>query len=695
MPYLLTRRRRAIFVMMALILAVGGLATAQPAHADTQVIGSSDNGDGTYDNPMIWADVPDTDVIRVGDAFYMSSTTMHMNPGVPIMKSYDLVNWEIISYAYLIMDDRPATTLKNNQNMYSQGTWASSLRYKDGIFYIVVPSPTTNKTYFFQTEDPEHQPWRRTEVNTRYHDGSLLMDDDGRNWLVYGNNPLRIIEVNQTVTGIAAGAQSRVLIQNIHAPDPITGITPTSGLAEGCHIQKIDGTYYVECITWPSGKPRTQVAHRASSLEGPWESKTIAQENVRVGNGTGGPAQGNIVDDGQGNWYGVVFRDSGSVGRIPWVMPIHWTDGWPMYGDDETGLHLTRGGPKPIQGFEMKSVVSSDEFTNSEPRPTYNDAVLNPLLPEYVYNGSNLKLEWQWNHNPDNRYWSLTERPGWLRLTTGQMATNMLDARNSLTQRTFGPASSAQVALDVSSMKNGDRAGLALFTARYGTIEVRMDNGAKTIVMMNSSSTTNHTDVASFPLWSNTVYLKADADFAGQLDRGTFYYSLDGVHWTQLGNTQQMSYSTNNHFMGYRFALYNYATTELGGHVDFDYYRISDELQGATPLTIRGFYQPVDMDGVVNAVKAGSTVPMKFEVYSDTTELADPALVTMTVANVACNASAPTEEVESLTTGETSLTYTDGHFQYNWKTPKSPGTCYAVAATIQDGSSITAQFNLR
>ncbi|SIM47055.1 Glycosyl hydrolase family 62 [Micromonospora cremea] len=111
--------------------------------------------------------------------------------------------------------------------------------------------------------------------------------------------------------------------------------------------------------------------------------------------------------------------------------------------------------------------------------------------------------------------------------------------------------------------------------------------------------------------------------------------------------------------------------------------------------TLSGFYQPVEMDGVVNAVKAGSTVPMKFEVYSDATELTDPALVTMTVADVACDASAPTEEVESLTTGETSLTYTDGHFQYNWKTPKSPGTCYAIAATTEDGSSITAQFSLR
>lgn len=590
---------KKLTVILLIFVLVGNLSFLQQAFGDTP-LASSDKGDGTYTNPVIWADVPDQDVIRVGDAYYMSSTTMHMNPGVPIMKSYDLVNWETISYVYSILDDRDSTTLKNNQNMYSNGTWASSLRYKNGTFYVVVPSATTGKTYIFQTEDPENQPWRRYEINTRYHDCSLLLDDDGRNWLVYGNNPLYIIEMNDTVTGIKPGATPRVILSNIHAPDPITGVTPTSGLAEGAHIQKIDGKYYIFCITWPSGKPRTQVVHRSDSLNGPFEAKTIAQENI---NG-GGPAQGNIVDDGNGNWYGIIFRDSGSVGRIPWVMPIHWTDGWPMFGDDDTGLHLTRSGPKPIQGsFDLKSVVSSDEFYNNAKKPTYNDAKLNQPLPEYGYNGSNLNLDWQWNHNPDNRFWSLTDRPGWLRLTTGQIATNLLNARNTLTQRTFGPVSSVQTALDVSKMKNGDRAGLALFTARYGTIEVRMDNDAKTLVMVNSSSTTSHTDVQSIPLTNSKVYLKVDADFRNQSDKGTFYYSLDGLNWTQLGNTQQMSYSTNNHFMGYRFALYNYATTALGGYVDFDYYRISDELKGATAQTVLG----ASMTGATGIAGIGGT----------------------------------------------------------------------------------------
>ncbi|WP_170922694.1 glycoside hydrolase family 43 protein [Nesterenkonia sp. PF2B19] len=573
--------------LMVGLSSLGPAAVASPseraADTDHRVVGSSDQGDGTYLNPVIWADVPDPDVIRVGDAFYMSSTTMHMNPGVPIMKSYDLVNWETVSYAYLVLDDLPETTL-DGSDMYSQGTWASTLRYRDGTFHLVVFSYTTDTTYFFQTEDPENEAWRRTEVDGVYHDPSLLLDDDGRNWLAYGNDPLQIIELNETVTGFAEGAEPEVLLETIHAPDPETGVTPTEGLAEGCHIQKIEATYYIECITWPPGKPRTQVAHRAESLDGPWESRTIGQEDVRIGDSGGGPAQGHIVELEDGRWYGVVFRDSGAAGRMPWLIPITWVDGWPMYGEDGTGQHMTREGEKPIPGFEPASVVSSDEFTNDAPRPTYTEAEA-PDLPEYAYNGSNLSLDWQWNHNPDNRFWSLTDREGWLRLTTGHLATDLLDARNTLTQRTFGPTSSAEVALDVSGMNDGDRAGLSLFTARYGAIDVRMDDGGKSLVMVNSSSTTSRTVVESVPLTGDTVYLKAEADFTEQVDHGTFYYSIDGVHWEQLGDTQQMAYGTDNHFMGYRFALYNYATTELGGHVDFDYYRISDELTGVLENT--------------------------------------------------------------------------------------------------------------
>ena len=590
-------------VNLYLIFSITFLLSCTTQTAVNPIVGSSDRGDGTYANPFIFADVPDPSIIRVGDTFWMSSTTMHMTPGVPIMKSFDLINWETVSYCYFVMEDTDNNKLVGDSHMYSQGTWASSLRFKDGTFYLVVPSPTSRKTYFFHNDDPENKPWIRYEYNERFHDCSLLFDDDGRNWLVWNANPLYIIELDKDITGPMPGAERQIVIQNLHAPDPITGETPERGLAEGAQLQKIDGTYYLFAITWPSGKPRSVACHRSESLTGPWESKIIAMEGIRhdgssVGtNGGDGPAQGSIVEDGNGNWWGFVFRDSGPVGRIPWLVPITWTDGWPMFGKNEDGTgsftNLSRGGNKPIQGKEIKSVVFSDEFDNRAPKPAYMNAPLpehvSYMNGEYDYNGSNLHLAWQWNHNPDNRYWSLTERKGWLRLkamlNSAVEDRNLLNARNVLTQRAFGPSSSATVYIDVTNMKDGDEAGITLFAAKYGSIGIKMEGNNKFIVTTLSNdwrrghSTNAGVESARIPLKGNKIHLKAEGDFSlannGDVNPGNFFYSYDGKNWEKLGGTLDMIYSINNHFMGYRFGLYNFARESEGGYVDFDYFRIN------------------------------------------------------------------------------------------------------------------------
>ena len=152
---------------------------------------------------------------------------------------------------------------------------------------------------------------------------------------------------------------------------------------------------------------------------------------------------------------------------------------------------------------------------------------------ENDFDGSNLALAWQWNHNPDNRFWSLTERPGYLRLTNGSVSTSLLDARNTLTQRTFGPECSAIVAVDVSSMKHGDYAGLAAFQQNYGFVGVKMSGRTKYVVMVNASSGTP-VEVETVPITQNRVYLKVECDFRSQRDLAYFYYSLDGYQWNQL-----------------------------------------------------------------------------------------------------------------------------------------------------------------
>jgi beta-xylosidase len=495
---------------------------------NTSIFGAS-----TFTNPIINADVPDPDVIRVGNNFYMTSTTMHMNPGVPIMKSTDLVNWEIVNYVYDILDTTDKQTLSNGQDEYGKGSWASSLRYNNGIYYVAFSSNATGKTYICQTTNIESGKWTKYTLSGFYHDMSLLFDND-RVFMVYGSGDIKIIELTSDAKGIKSGGLNKTLISNA---SKVAG--NNIGLAaEGSHIHKVNGMYYIFNITWPSGGMRTQICHRCSTIDGTYEGKVVLQDS--------GIAQGGIVDTANGSWYSMLFKDSGSVGRVPCLVPVTWSGNWPVFGNNgkvPTSINY------PVSGSATKKVYGSDEFSSS-----------------------NLGLIWQWNHNPDNNNWSLTKRSGYLRLTTGRTNSNILNARNTLTQRTFGNTCSGNVALEVENMKDGDFAGLSLFQKNYGFVGVKMSGSSKYIVMYNGSSG-SAVEVASVPISQNKVYFKVSGDFTNKTDKGYFYYSLDGSTWKSIGNTLQMSY-TMPHFMGYRFALFNYATKSTGGYVDFDYFII-------------------------------------------------------------------------------------------------------------------------
>jgi len=202
-------------------------------------------------------------------------------------------------------------------------------------------------------------------------------------------------------------------------------------------------------------------------------------------------------------------------------------------------------------------IVASDEFTRKPGEPA-------------------LPLVWQWNHNPENSLWSVTKRKGYLRLTTGRVDTLFVQARNTLTQRTFGPVSSGITAIDVTNMKEGDFAGLALLQKKFGQVGVKYANGVKSIVMVNGSARIP-VEAQSVSLTQKTVYLKAECDFRDKVDIGYFFYSLDGKTWLPIGSQLKMEYSMP-HFMGYRFGLFNYSTKTPGGYVDFDYFRIGDTI---------------------------------------------------------------------------------------------------------------------
>jgi beta-xylosidase len=488
----------------------------------------------TFKNPVIWADVPDLDIIRVGDTYYMTSTTMYFTPGCPVMRSKDLVNWEIINYVYDILDDNDHMNLQNGKHDYGRGSWASCLRFHGGIFYVAFAAYNTDKTYVFQTEDIENGKWKKFVIDGVYHDMSILFDD-GKVFMVYGAGEIKIIELTADVTAIKPGGMNKTIIKNA---DPTGG----NGLAEGSHIYKINGFYYIFIISWPKNRRRIQVCYRCEKIDGDYECKIILDDNIGFQNA--GVAQGGIVQTVSGEWFAMLFQDHGAVGRIPVVLPVDWVDNWPLPRTTEK-----------VVASDVEGIIKSDEF---------DDETLN--------------LKWQWNHNPVNSHWSFRERAGWLRLTTPGVSRSLSDAKNTLTQRTFGPKCTGILKADVSNMKNGDIAGLAALQDQYGFVGVKMTNNEKHVIMAAAPEAENYeigipeTEIEAVKLMQDLIFFRVDFNFKEAIDEADFYFSPCGKNWTKIGCKLKMSYRLT-HFTGYRFAIFNFATKEAGGYVDFDWFK--------------------------------------------------------------------------------------------------------------------------
>ena len=518
-------KEKFLFCLLFCVLFLSGLSKAQTAR-----------------NPVIFADVPDMAMIRVGDTYYMSSTTMHMSPGLPVMKSKDLVNWDLVSYAYDTLASMDELNLTHGKSTYGRGSWASSFRYHNGLFYVTTFAQTTGKTYIFTTKNIEKGPWKMSSFSPSYHDHTLFFDDDGKVYLIYGAGKIKMVELEADASAVKKGVAEQVIIENASLPSGTGGGLP----AEGSQLFKVNGKYYLFNISWPRGGMRTVIVHRADKITGPYEGRVALQDL--------GVAQGGLIDTPDGKWYAYLFRDFGAVGRIPYLVPVTWKDGWPVLGNDgkvpET-LDL------PASKGLMPGIVASDDFSRKKEEPA-------------------LPLVWQWNHNPDNQLWSVTDRKGFLRLKTGRIDTSFVTARNTLTQRTIGPESSASTLVDISKMKEGDMAGLGLLQKNYGFVGVKMGNGTSSIVMVRSL-TGKAEEMESIPLAQNKVYLKAECDFKDKKDTANFFYSLDGKSWLPIGKPLKMSY-TIPHFMGYRFGLFNYATRNAGGYADFDFFHLEEKI---------------------------------------------------------------------------------------------------------------------
>lgn len=553
MTRLLHHRLIAKLVCAALLPTASGLSLA---HAGRQAKApappttwTADNGNGTFTNPLFYDEFSDPDVIRVGDWFYMTGTTMHAMPGLPVMRSKDLVNWEFLSYAAPRLDFGPAFRLEEGKWIYGQGIWAPSLRFHDGTFYIFT-NINGRGTQIYSATDPAG-PWRHREMRRSLHDLSVLFDDDGKVYVVWGHQTMQVARLNEDLTDIVPGSE-KVLFEK------------SQGMGEGAHFYKIDGKYFILSANYAGGF--RMPAARADHVYGPYEVNQAISKDEGFGMARGyrlkdskppfvidppNPAskdatslhQGGIVLTPAGEWWGFSMMDYNSVGRLLSLSPVTWSEGWPYFG--------------------LPGNLGRNPRTWVKPKTAVPQPIRVPYERNDDFSGAKLKPVWQWNHVPVDNKWSLTQRPGFLRLHA-LPATSFWDARNSLTQRAIGPVSSPTVALDLAGLKDGDIAGLGLLNLPYATLGVEKTADGLHLALFDQTSG----QTTRLPLDANRIWLRADCNFLSE--QASFSYSTDGKHFIDIGGAWTMVFQLKT-FQGVRYALFNYNRNGVeGGYADFD-----------------------------------------------------------------------------------------------------------------------------
>jgi len=527
---------------------------------------TADNGNGTYTNPLFYDEFSDPDIIRVGDDYYLAGTTMHTVPGLVILHSKDLVNWENISYCFDRFDfDDDAFSLKNHKEIYGQGVWAPAIRYANGQFYVF--TNINGKGLQCYTSKDIRGPWKHHNMQGRIYDLSVLFDDDGKIYAIHGYGEVKCTELKPDMSGPIEETERTIIPEG-------------NAVGEGHHMYKINGMYYLISTDYlPNGRT---LCSRSKSIWGPYETVTITADETfgyhaapltqvpqgvkyRIGeDGTkfGIPAvdkdatactnihQGGIVEDQSGQWWALLMMDFHSIGRTVTLAPITWKDGWPMLGLEGNLGRAPRTWFKPNINADIK------------PHAPYE-------RNEY-FNAKSLGRVWQWNHNPDDTKWSI--KNGRLRLQS-MPAEQLMWARNTLTQRVIGPTSIATVELYTKGMKDGDVAGLGNINVPCSWIGiVRNDN---TLTIRCFEQATNDTvDVVAKLKSTNKLWLRMVGDFDN--DCAHYEYSLDGANYQQLGREMPLSYQLIS-FQGSRHALFafNYKGKK-GGFAEFDNFTVEE-----------------------------------------------------------------------------------------------------------------------
>jgi beta-xylosidase len=470
-------------------------------------------------------------VIRVGDTYYMVSTTMHFAPGCAMLKSHDLIHWAWCGHLYGALDETDARTLKNGQSCYGKGMWAPSLRWQDGTFFVCFAVVDKGETHIYRTQDIENGPWTLSVLPGLYHDPSLFFEE-GKAYIVYGNSTIRLTELNETFTGPRPGGLDRVLVTMEK--------TKTLGY-EGSHFYKIGGRYYLFTIhSLPDRWRRVESCFASDSLTGAFTGGVVFNDDQ--GYHGQGVAQGGVVDTPDGRWFAVLFQDRGAVGRTPVLIPMSWEQGMPVIGND---------GKAPLEAVNL----------TAHPCCAYA-----PLAEDDAFDAPALKAMWEWNHVPDDSLWRTGN--GFLSLTAGRIDRELTDARNTLTVRCAYPVTEVTVRLDGSGLAVGCRSGLcALQYAWSAAALCRTENGFKLSLLTKPLDGQPGETAAAERSCPENVTLKAVFDFTEMKDAVSFF-SLENGSWLPLGGPQKMSFDLR-HFAGVRAGLFHYNAESAGGEARF------------------------------------------------------------------------------------------------------------------------------
>lgn len=543
---------KRIFLLFAMAAAMNVAAQ--------QTSWTADNGNGTFTNPLFYDEFSDPDIIRVGDDYYLAGTTMHTVPGLVILHSKDLVNWENISYCFDRFDFQDDQFwLKNHKEIYGQGIWAPCIRYANGQFYIY--SNINGKGLQCYTSKDIHGPWTHHNMQGNIYDLSVLFDDDGKIYAIHGYGEVKCTELKPDMSGPIESTE-KVIIPN------------GSAVGEGHHMYKINGMYYLISTDYrPNGRT---LCSRAKSIWGPYENCVITADEtfgyhaapltqvqgriVPDGTKFGIPEvdkdatactnihQGGIVQTQKGDWWALLMMDFHSIGRTVTLAPITWKDGWPMLGLEGN------------LGRAPRTWIKPDIDTQVTPHAPYQR--------NENFDGAQLGRVWQWNHNPEENMWSLSK--GRLRLKT-MPAEQLMWARNSLTQRVIGPESNSTVELYPKNMKDGDVAGLGNINVPCSWIGIVCD-GKSQILRCFEQAINDTIDVQlekTEKIWLRLV---------GHYDDNSahYEYSLDGKEFKQMGREMPLSYQLIS-FQGSRAALFAFNVKgNNGGYAEFDNFIVEE-----------------------------------------------------------------------------------------------------------------------